>query len=199
VAQLRRSAKSDNPTVNLSNDTYTIELINEQSGFDPSSADNSICYDKVFSLSDRTTSTHGIRVCSDGGEIVSAIILAGGGASGIHSHSAILRPDSLIIAVGPFAVRLRIPSLDILWFTQTDEATCFGVHSIPDSSDFISHGELSIARVTGNGHIVWSEYGADIFTGDFTISPDEVRVADFEDRRYAFDLRTGASRMLSPA
>ena len=180
----------------LSTSAYTIELFDDRNGHDPRSADNVSSYDRAYTLSDHISSTHGVRVSADNREIASAVIRAGGGASGVHDRSAFLHGDSLFLAVGPFVVHLAIPSLDLLWSVETDEATCFGVHRISDSSDFISHGELSISRVTEDGRILWSESGADIFTGDLTMLRQEVRVADFDGRRYSFDLVTGASKLL---
>ena len=183
----------------LSTSAYTIELIDDRTGYDPRSADNVSSYDRAYFLSNRISSTHGVRVIADGRQIASAVVGAGGGASGIHAYSAFACSDSLFLAVGPLVVRLAIPSLDLLWSVEADEATCFGVHPIPESSAFISHGEISISRVTEDGCIVWSRSGADIFTGGLTLLPQEVRVSDFEGRCYTFELVTGVSQVLPPA
>jgi len=183
----------------ISTAAHTITLANEGIDYDENSADNVSSYDRVVRLSEGTSSAHGVRVFADDRQLASAIILAGGGASGIHPRSAFVHAGSLFLAVGPFVVCLDIPSLNTLWSVETDDATCFGVHRIPESSDFISHGELSIARVTDAGRIVWSESGADILTGDLAVLSEGVRVTDFEGRSYSFDLVTGASKLLSPA
>ncbi|MDX2109824.1 MAG: hypothetical protein SFY80_06225 [Verrucomicrobiota bacterium] len=181
----------------LNTSAYTVELFDGHTGYVPPSTDNAIRCDRAYSLSDGISSTtHGIRVTADGRPIASVVLLAGGGASGIHDNSAFVRADALFVAVGPFVVRLAIPSLDLLWSVETDEATCFGIHPIPESTDFISHGELSIARVTDDGCIIWSGSGADIFTGELTVLSHEVRVADFEGRCYTFALITGVSKLL---
>jgi hypothetical protein len=180
----------------LCTSAYTIEVFDDRTGYDPRSADNVSSYDRAYPLSDYISSTHGIRVMTETRQIASAVLCAGGGASGVHECSALIHENSLLIAVGPFVVRLSIPSLDLLWSVETDDATCFGVHRISDSSDFISHGELSISRVTEDGQVLWSQSGADIFTGDLTVTPHEVRVADFDSKCYSFDLVTGAPKLL---
>jgi hypothetical protein len=182
----------------LSNDEITLELIAEDSHYDPSSADNIRTYDRILDLSGSISTAHGVRVTSGDQLVASVIVFAGGGVSGIHTHSAILREDALFLAVGSCVVRLHIPSLDLVWFAETDEATCFGVHEIADSPDFVSHGEISISRMTEAGAMVWSGSGADIFTGPLLVLPTEVRISDFDEQVYSFDLRTGASMLLSP-
>src|SRR5688572_21401967 len=99
----------------LSTDDFTIELVAEHFDYDPTSADNAASYSRAYSLSNHTSSAHGIRVSRGTDLVASVIVLAGGGASAIHDHSAILRRDALLLAVGPYVVRLAVPSLDLVW------------------------------------------------------------------------------------
>jgi hypothetical protein len=168
-----------------------IEIIPEDFRYDPRSADNPRIYDRVYRLGDPQSSVHGLKVYQDSDLVSSAILIAGGGASGVHAHSAIVTPQFIFLAVGDHVVCLSLPTLDLVWATQTDSATCFGVHAIPGSSDIISHGELEIARLSNKGLITWSSSGRDIFSEGFELLPDAVKAVDFEGRTYLFDLSTG--------
>ena len=123
--------------------------------------------------------------------VSSCILLAGGGASRIHDHSAIILNGFCIVAVGPFVVSLSLSSLELDWVTQSDDATCFGVYHCPDHRCLISHGELEISRLSYAGSVEWHSGGADIFSGGFCLDGDVIRVVDFCDREYAFDIATG--------
>jgi hypothetical protein len=139
----------------------------------------------------RPSSRHRITV-ADGEEILaSKVLLAAGGASGIHPNSAIVRGNKCFIAVGPFICSLELPSLRLEWFTAVDSATCFGVYDAPMIESLISHGELKIARVTYSGDIIWSVGGADIFSEGFKLHPGYAEAVDFNGRHYKFDLQTG--------
>lgn len=160
------------------------------------SADNVRSYDHEYHLDNAradyaVTSRHTVTVTNDNKTIAACILLAGGGASGIHEHSAIIHHDSCFIAVGPFLASLVLPTLKLNWATQADDATCFGVHESQDHECLISHGEMLISRVTFDGTIVWQAGGADIFTNECLIVGNVVRVTDFNDREYIFDINTG--------
>lgn len=95
------------------------------------------------------------------------------------------------IAVGLFIAALDVPSLELKWVTQTDDAACFGVYHAVKHNCLLSHGELVIARVAYDGEIVWQTAGDDIFTNGFELQDDVVRVVDFEGREYVIDIGTG--------
>ncbi len=99
------------------------------------------------------TSRHAVRFFVENELITTCILMAGGGASGIHEDSAIIHDESCIIAVGPFLASLKIPTLDLEWKCQTDTATCFGVYRSEKHRCFISHGELEIARCPTMGKL----------------------------------------------
>ena len=140
-----------------------------------------------------TTSKHAVTVLRFGDPQASAILLAGGGASGIHEHSAIVHDDDVLIAVGPYIARLAIPSLETKWTAETDDATCFGVYYSTKHHLILSHGELNIAALSPDGTIAWSTSGADVFTNGFTFDDNSIRARDFNGRDYTFDIATGAS------
>jgi hypothetical protein len=85
---------------------------------------------------------------------------------------------------------LSIPELDLLWQTQADQITCFGLYAYNDT--YIVHGELGISRLDKDGKILWQKTGADIFTtleGEniFEIADSYILVKDWEHRLYKFD------------
>lgn len=164
------------------------------------SADNVRSYDYEYHLGDAraeytVTSRHTVTMTEDNKTIANCILLAGGGASTVHAHSAILHQDSCVIAVGPFLASLVLPTLELNWATQADDATCFGVHESQDHQCLISHGEMEISRVTFDGTVVWQASGADIFTNECLLYGDVVRVKDFNDREYILDINTGREIM----
>ena len=140
-----------------------------------------------------TTSKHSVTTLQSSEQVASVILLAGGGASGIHEHSALVLDDDLLLAVGPYIARLAIPSLDTRWIAETDDATCFGVFYSPRHRLILSHGELDIAALRPDGTIVWSAGGADIFANGFTLDDNLIYARDFNDRDYTFEIATGAS------
>jgi hypothetical protein len=93
--------------------------------------------------------------------------------------------------VRPYVVSLTLPNLEVLWSTEVDPATCFGIHPTVDGLALISHGELEIARVALSGEVLWSAGGADIFSEGLTVTDTEVHVGDFNHDRYVFDVETG--------
>ncbi|HMP71518.1 MAG TPA: hypothetical protein PKA76_19385 [Pirellulaceae bacterium] len=160
------------------------------------SADNVRSCDHIYHLDDAraeyaVTSRHTVTVTEDNKTIATCILLAGGGASGVHENSALIHQDNCIIAVGPFLASLILPTLELNWATQADDATCFGVHQSQYHECLISHGEMVISRVTFRGTIVWQADGAEIFTNECLLYGNVVRVTDFNDREYIFDINNG--------
>jgi hypothetical protein len=139
------------------------------------------------------TSCHRIHVAENGVAVGSAQVQASTGATGIHEHSAVVADDILFLACGPFVAALRLPSLELQWCTQVDEATCFGVYLNTRHYCLITHGELSIARVNFDGSLVWQAMGADIFTEGFETHDEQVSAVDSAGRTYQFEISTGHS------
>lgn len=90
---------------------------------------------------------------------------------------------------------VAIPTLELDWATQTDDATCFGVYHSEKNKCLFSHGELLIARVTYDSKIVWQAGGVDIFTNGFTLHDDFIHALDFYDREYVIDVHNGREVM----
>lgn len=184
--------------LSLSFEDKTIQVSNDRS-FSHGSADNLHSYEKVYRLDDtqefRPSSLHAVRIFDgdEGREIASCILCASGGATGIHENSALVHGDELILAVGPYAVSLHLPTLQLHWKTQVDQATCFGVYHLPHHACYISHGEMEIARFSYAGKVEWARGGRDIFTEGFRLNERTVEATDFNNQQYCWDIQTGES------
>ncbi|MBW8864150.1 MAG: hypothetical protein JF609_04355 [Verrucomicrobia bacterium] len=177
----------------LAFEQYTI-VLEDDHNYSVNSADNTRSYSQHHQLTDggyQFSSKHSVSLFRDNEPVNSCIVLAEGGASGIHPHSAAIHRECCFIAVGPMIGCLKLPTLDLVWKTKVDLATCFGIHHSVKHSCLISHGECDIARLDYDGKIVWSHGGKDIFTEGFSISEDFVTATDFNWERYRFDIGTG--------
>ncbi len=171
--------------------TYEVELIDEP-WYTIGSAANARDYNREYLFcEEHPSSKHGV-ICRQGNSNRgSAVLLAGGGATGIHDHSLLALTQHVYVAVGDQVACLELPQLALVWSVEGDGATVFGVHATPRGDALIVHGELLVSRMTLSGEIVWSAGGADIFTGELVVKDNHVHVSDFEDREYRFDLLTG--------
>jgi hypothetical protein len=154
--------------------------------------DREYCFVKEY----RPVSKYGV-VCREAeGATHSCILLAAGGASRVHEHSAIVLNRSCLVGVGDMLCCLSLPSLDLRWATKVDTATCFGVYYSPEHDCLLSHGELEVARVSLSGEIVWSASGKDIFSEGFQIVGDYVEAIDFNHEVYRIDITTGQCALI---
>jgi hypothetical protein len=176
----------------------TLTLLKEPT-YTAGSADNARDYEREydFARGNRPSSVHGL-ICRepDGGEH-SCVLLAGGGADGVHEHSAVIADGRCFVAVGHVICSLSLPALDLGWVTKVDEVTCFGVYYSPEYDSLLSHGELEVARVSLAGEVVWSAGGRDIFTEGFRVVGDYVEAIDFAGRVYRFEIGTGRSELVN--
>ena len=182
-------------TVLFSTDKHELELIDEPL-YTPGSADNVRSYSREYKLTDaetRPSSRHGLILRDGNTPARSCILLAGGGATGLHEHSAVTLDDTCFVAVGDTLCSLALPSLDLLWHRQVDTATCFGVYHSAKHNCLISHGELEIARLSLAGEVAWCSGGADIFSEGFELHPDYIEAVDSNGTVYRIDIATGGS------
>lgn len=163
--------------------------------FEQNQTDNNELYEKEYLLGEHATSKHGVVVSYHGKKITSCALIASGGPSIVHENSALIHELSCIVAVGRYACSLSVPSLELEWQTEVDEATCFGVYKLPNHEGLVSHGELQIARLTHSGEILWRTSGGDIFTGDFTVNERYIEAFDFYGARYLINLEDGSSEI----
>jgi hypothetical protein len=174
---------------------YDLDLIDEPT-YTPGSADNVRSYGREYDFTDaayRPSSRHGVLLREDGVVRQSCILLAGGGASGVHEHSIAIVDKTCFLAVGDTLCSLVLPSFELRWHRQVDHATCFGVYFSANHYCLISHGELEIARVSLSGEVVWSFGGADIFSEGIKVFPDYVEAVDFNQNIYKIDITNGIS------
>ena len=121
------------------------------------------------------------------------VIIGGGFGTTVHSHSALILEDRLLVAVGDHVACFSLQPFELEWSVEVDFATCFGLHFSATHNALISHGEVTISRLSRQGEVLWCEGGRDIFTGDFTLAPDFVEAHDFNGERYRFGYETGAA------
>ena len=172
---------------------YLLRIVNDPN-YTLRSVDNLRNYERVSCLGEGgsyLSSGHAVVVERDEEEIASHLLVADGGASGVHPHCALVHNRRVYLAVGRWICALEIPTLELVWKTQVDWATCFGVYISEKHECLISHGELQIARLEWDGEIRWQSSGADIFTGAFSLRADEVEAEDFYGQRYRFSIQNG--------
>jgi len=171
---------------------YAVQIVDDPT-YTPGSADNLRAYSREYLLTDRHTlsSRHGVIAGEADGEKQAIIILAGGGGSTVHIHSALIVGDRLFIAVGNLISCLMLPSLELDWQCVVDTATCFGVYYSPENDCLISHGECEVARISMSGLVEWSASGKDIFTEGFQLFSDRIEVIDFNHEQYRVGITNG--------
>lgn len=168
--------------------TGELEIIDERT-YTFKSTDNLRTYPLEIDLSGdcAPSSTYGLFLC---GEPL-VVIGAGGGATGVNDHSAILIGSKVYLAICDTVICLLLNPITLLWTLEIDPATCFGIHYLPEKRALISHGELTVARFSEDGKIIWSSSGADIFTEGFELLTKHIKVVDFNNVEYFIDYETG--------
>lgn len=170
--------------------TLTLCLFNDLA-YSHSSADNFRTYEHVIVQEtdhpECVSSKHGLAVLSNGEEISSAILLAGGGASGVHGRSLVVVEDHAYVCVGNSVAALSLPSLKLEWFQPVDDFTAFQIFAIPMA--LIVHGEHSISRISFDGAVAWKHRGSDIFVSPngekgVTIEGDIIHAQSWDGRKY---------------
>lgn len=178
--------------ITLRHKDLTIEIFDD-SAFSQA-ADSPTSYDKVIQAEKdkqySPTSQHAIKLYKDDRIIKSAIILATGGGTGVHSDTVLIDNDNLIVRCCNKVFSLTLPELETNWVTEADWATCFSLHKYQDT--YISHGETSIARIDKSGKILWSYGGADIFVcheegNPFEMCNNYISLTDFNGSTYKID------------
>lgn len=170
----------------------TIEVLDEPI-FKVGSADNNFNYTKSYfgnGAEEYPTSNHGVKIFQDDVQTNNCILIASGGATGIHQNSSLVDNDHLLICCCDTIFCLTLPGLKLKWKTQCDPATCLQIYKQQD--DYIIHGELQITKLNKDGQIKWEFGGADIFVsieneGAFTLEDDGILLTDFAKVRYKID------------
>lgn len=158
------------------------------------SADNLRQYDQIFWLGNgvmpsRPASVHGLYF-DDGRSIV---LVADGGCSTIHRHSAVVVDGVVYLCVGQQLAAVGLKHANLYWVREVDTATCFGVHWVAAQQALITHGEMTIGCLSLAGDIHWRAGGRDIFTGQVRCLPEGVEAVDFNEEVYLFDYSEGSA------
>lgn len=167
----------------------TIEVIDEPT-YKAASADNNFNYEKHYfgdGATEYPTSRHGVKMYRDDQIIDSCILIGSGGATGVHPNSSLVDNDRLVICCCDTVFSLSLPDLELRWKTKADPATCFEIYRLQD--DYITHGEIEIARIDREGNIKWRFGGSDIFVSfdnddAFKLNTDHIALTDFYKIQY---------------
>lgn len=170
----------------------TIKVLDEPTyKFD--STDNKFVYSKTYfgdNAEQYPTSKHGIKIYRDDQIIDSCILIGSGGSTGVHQNSSLIDNDRLLICCCNTVFSLTIPSLELKWKTQADQATCFQIFKQQD--EYIIHGELQVTKLNKDGNKIWEFGGADIFVlidneEEFKIESDGILLTDYCKTIYKID------------
>lgn len=136
------------------------------------------------------TSVQAVKLYIDNKLQSGAIIGANGGATGVHSNTALLNKDQLITCCSDSVFCLSATNLILNWKTKADWATCFAVHLV--NQKYLIHGEMYISMLDEKGNILWQQSGADIFVNlnshnNLVITENRIKVIDFQENEYKFD------------
>jgi hypothetical protein len=184
--------------VELDSGSFVLTLFDDPT-YTPGSADNIRQYDREYCLVEgyRAVSQYGVLCRNKEVRTHSCILLAGGGASRVHDHSAVILKGTCFVGVGDMLCCLSLPRLELTWAIKVDTATCFGVYYLPQEDCLLSRGELEIARVDLSGQLVWSASGKDIFSEGFRIFGDHVEAIDFNHEVYRIDIASGRCELVN--
>jgi hypothetical protein len=170
----------------------TIEVLDEPTYRFGSSDNNFIYWKHSFGegAQNYPTSMHGIKIFLDEKILESCVIIGSGGATTVHKNSTLLDNDKLLVCCCDTVFCLALPTLDLIWKTQADQATCFQIFKQQD--DYIIHGELQVTKLDKDGNKKWEFGGADIFVSidneeEFKVENDGILLTDFAKTKYKID------------
>ncbi|MDF2187912.1 hypothetical protein [Paraflavitalea sp. CAU 1676] len=176
--------------VALQHKDLTIEVFDDSSFTETS--DSPTSYEKVYRAGNGYTSVsqHAIIIYRDSVKTTSAILLADAGATSVTSDAVLIDGDNLITRCCNTVFCLSIPELNLIWMAEADWATCFSIHKYQDS--YITHGEISVARIDRKGNLLWSYSGTDIFVcldrgTPFKMHNSHIELTDFSGGKYEID------------
>lgn len=171
---------------------YTIKVFDD-AAFDDTPG-SPTTYDKVYQPDKdkeyKPISKHAIVIYRNDIIVASAMLLAVAGATSVTSDAVLIDHDNLITRCCNTVFSLTLPELELNWMTEVDWATCFSIHKYNDT--FITHGEMSVARIDRNGNKLWSYTGADIFVcldegNAFEMHDNFIELMDFNGSSYKID------------
>ncbi len=165
---------------------YEIELIIDKS-YIVGSSENSIKYDYEYEVGKGSTTIHGVLLKRDDEVVKSAILFGNEKPTTLHSNSAIVFDDMLILCVSNRVFCLYLPSLELRWVKEFDTVACLQLFKTSES--YLIHGELSICRIEFTGDIIWRYTNEDIFTfkkgvNKLELTARGIEIKAWNDRNY---------------
>lgn len=109
----------------------------------------------------------------------------------ITENLVLIDDDKLLVACANVLYGFSLPTLDLLWKTQTDEVVNFKIYKISDG--YLTHGEFYITKISPNGEKLWEFSGGDIWVsvdeGEevITFEKDYILLRDFIGNKYKID------------
>ena len=157
------------------------------------SSTNNFSYSKQYFGVDAKkypTSAHGIKIYNADQIIDSCIVIASGGATGIHSTASLLDNDHLLLCCSDTVFCLILQDLELKWKVQADQGTCFQIFKQHD--DYITHGEVQVTKLDKDGNIKWEFGGGSLLVSidndeEFKIESDGIIITDFSNTKYKID------------
>jgi hypothetical protein len=165
----------------------------------PDSTGDASRYGRVVSLSEPHRQAVGIEVRVGGRAVSTALVLGEMGCPGISSSDAVLRGDTLVLAMAARVAALALPSLEPRWQIDTDDACIIGLMEVPGEDDLLVHGELYVTRLAMDGAVRWQRSGFDIFTGGCVVRDGVVTAVDWNGAEYRWRLSDGELLGTTPA
>lgn len=164
----------------------------------PDSGGDPARYGRVIEIAEPHRQATGIEVRVDGRPVSSAVVLGDMGCPGISYGDALLRGDTLLVAMAANVVALAVPSLATRWITDLDEFCLFGLMEIDDDGAVLVHGEKTITRLGMDGGVQWQRAGGDIFTGGCWTRDGVVFAVDWTGAEYRWRVSDGEPLGVTP-
>lgn len=181
----------DDGAVTLAEGALEVEL-RRAPGYVPGAGEREIA------LSPRRGQATRVEARVDGRAVASAVLLCEDGCPDIMDGDALLRDGTLFVAMRDHVVALALPSLEVRWMTDVDDACIFGLMEIAGADALLVHGELNVTRVGLDGRIQWQRGGGDIFTGGCWMDGDAVVAVDWTGAQYRWRLEDGELLGMTP-
>ena len=151
-------------------------------------------YDTVYSDDSEHRFSSCVKIEILGNTFIETVCIAGNsGATSLHQQSYIMDRDNeqLMICCSNLVFCFATPSLKLLWKTEVDWATCFGLYE--NNGRYITRGETEISRIDKKGNVLWHHLGGDIFvtpeghSDNFYITDSYIFATDWVYNIYKFD------------
>jgi hypothetical protein len=183
--------------ITLGGGALEVELWRD-SAYTPGSSENVHRYGREIALSAHREQATGVEVRVDGQPVSTAVLLCEDGCPGMTDGRALLRDGTLFVCMRDHVAALALPSLEVRWTADVDDACVFDIDEIPGADALLVHGELNITRLGLDGRMQWQRGGADIFTGGCWIAGGAVVAVDWLGAEYRWRLEDGEVLAVTP-